>query len=257
MVQIYLMIACFAVSALTFHAPRGEAATSVLSTLIESSKAVVEIKAEIGGFLGTKSEAFIHQESGSVMIQQGITPFYHLRTGAGVIVDPSGLIVTNKHIVSEAGRITVVLHDQAAYEAQLVYISQNHDIALLKISSPHPLPVFEMSNSELIQIDSKVYSIGNSPLLKNTISEGRISGVGVKKERAGVRDPSVQLIQIDFDLFQGDSGSPLLDAEGKLLGIMAAESTRHSKETYAVPSHLILKTIREAAETAQKQSSSS
>lgn len=246
------LVALAAAVGVIWHGGPALAATSVLNSLMESSKAVVQIKAENGGFFGTKPQAFIHKETGLLMIQHGLTPVYQLRTGAGVIIDPAGLIATNKHTVANAGRITVTLYDQISLGAQLVYVSENHDVALIKITPPHPLTVLEMSNSDDIQLDNKVYSIGSSDLLKNTISEGRVRGVGVKKERTDGGDQAVQLIEIDFDLHQGDSGSPLLDAQGKLLGIMSAQAIGRSKETYAVPSNVILKTIRQAAITAVK-----
>ncbi|MCM8775055.1 MAG: S1C family serine protease [Candidatus Omnitrophica bacterium] len=251
-----IMIVTVIALAITSSPNTGRGQTSIISTLLEKSKAVVNIKSEFGGVFGDPPQAFIHKESGSVIVRRHLIPMLYAQTGAGVILDKQGLIITNAHLVRQASRITVALFDGTNCAAELITVSPEYDLAVIRIVPPYPLVSFELSDSDSVRLDDRVYSIGGSILLKNTISEGRIRGIGVKKIQENYGEHPVQLIRINFDMYQGDSGSPLVDPEGKLLGIMSAKSAVNAKEAYAIPSNIILKAIRETARKATENSPS-
>jgi len=222
---------------------------SVLVNLISTSQAVVSIEATTGTVYGDKPKAFIHKESGQLMVHRKMTPVVHTRKGTGMLIDSSGIIVTNAHTIIQANRIAVTLQDKSKYSASLVGILPEQDLAFLKINSENPLPFCELSDSNSIRLEDRVYSIGGSMILKNTISEGIISGIGVRKHQKPGAHQYVDLIQVNFDLYHGDSGSPLLNPDGKLLGIMAASAINRSKVAYAIPSNKIGFAIKKFSQT--------
>lgn len=216
--------------------------TSIIAELLANSEAVVSIKAETGAIYKDKPQAFIHKETGQLLVHRKFVPVVQTQNGSGVIIESSGLIAANAHTIFKAARITVTLYDNTSYPADILHVDLDLDLAFLQIHPPRSLRFLKLSNSDRIKLDERVYSIGGSSIIKNTISEGIVSGIGISKNAPpnGKRE----FFRITFNLYQGDSGSPLLDERGNLLGIMSGAAINQDKAAYAIPSNKISDTFQ-------------
>jgi S1-C subfamily serine protease len=143
-------------------------------------------------------------------------------TGTGFLWDRQGHVVTNFHVIEDANSAQVELADHSAWPADLVGVSQAHDVAVLKIAAPadklHPVAV---GTSHDLQVGQKVFAIGNPFGLDQTLTTGIISALGRHIEsRAGRLIEGV--IQTDAAINPGNSGGPLLDSSGRLIGMTTA-----------------------------------
>ncbi len=236
----------FVISFLAF-VPPVPAETSILLSLMNSTQSVVSILSETGVLFGEEPKPVVHAETGAVLVQRSVRPVIHTRTGTGIILDGSGLVVTNAHVVQQAGRVTVTLFDESSHRAEIIHVIPDQDIAFLRILPTRPLLPVSLANSETVQLDDRVYTIGGSSLLKNTISEGVISGIGVHPSAKG-NAARIRFLRVTFNIYQGDSGTPLFDAEGRLIGIMIGAATEKNKVAYAIPSIMIIRALQENRE---------
>jgi S1-C subfamily serine protease len=156
-------------------------------------------------------------------------------SGAGIIIDPSGYIVTNTHTILLAQFIFATLHNGTRLPAKIAAIAPNSDFAILKVDPPSPLKAIPWADSDQIKLGDAIISVGNSPLLKETISGGIVKGIGQSQSGSG----SVELIETDFNLYNGDSGGPILDRQGHFLGIIVAKNMRVEHSSWAIPSNKI------------------
>ena len=138
--------------------------------------------------------------------------------GSGFIIDRSGLIVTNNHVIDGADQITVVLKDKRRLEAKVVGKDEKTDLALLKVDSGKPLPALEWGDSNNALVGDWVLAIGNPLGLGGSVSAGIISARG-RDIRSGPYD---DFIQTDAPINRGNSGGPLLDMDGRVIGINTA-----------------------------------
>ena len=158
------------------------------------------------------------------------------RSGAGVIIHPTGYIVTNTHTILNAQFIFVTLHDGTRLSASIASIAPDSDFTILKISPPSALQALPWADSQTAHLDDEVISIGNSTLWKETISGGRINSIG--HPQSG-KSQTVELLGMDLNLDHGDSGGPILDHNGSFLGIVVAKNTHMDRTSYAIPSNKI------------------
>lgn len=150
----------------------------------------------------------------------GAPPRARTSLGSGFIVAPDGYVVTNVHVVREAGaagEIVVKLNDQSEHRARLVGSDPKTDIALLKIDA-RDLPTIPFGDSDRLEVGEPVMAIGNPFGLDQTVTTGIVSA----KERFIGAGPYDDFIQIDASINPGNSGGPLIDARGALVGINAA-----------------------------------
>jgi len=138
--------------------------------------------------------------------------------GTGFIVDPSGVIVTNKHVIQDAAMILITLHDRSQVRAKLIAASSLVDFALLKVNVDKPLPTLRFADSDALRIGQPVIAIGNPLGLGTSVSTGVISAV----DRNLMRSPLDNYIQTDASINPGNSGGPLLDCSGEVVGINTA-----------------------------------
>jgi len=139
--------------------------------------------------------------------------------GSGVILDPRGYILTNNHVVENAAEIQVRLSDQRKFPARLVGRDPKTDLAVLKIDASRPLPVAELGDSDRLRIGQWAIAIGNPFGLDRTVTLGIISATG--RRRLGVSQFE-NFIQTDASINPGNSGGPLLNLDGKVIGINSA-----------------------------------
>ena len=140
-------------------------------------------------------------------------------TGAGVIWDKDGLVLTNHHVVSggrRGARVRVVLHDGRTFDAEIVKRDRNLDLALLRINDGD-LPAAPVGDSDALRVGELVYAIGHPWGRLGTVTAGIVSGLGVVRRPGG----RARYIQSDVALAPGNSGGPLLNARGEVVGINA------------------------------------
>src|SRR5258705_6562159 len=151
--------------------------------------------------------------------------------GTGFIIDPQGLILTNHHVVDGADRIMVRLTDGRNLHATRIGSDPDTDIALIKVESPRPLPYAARGDSDSLRVGEWVVAIGNPLAYEHTVTVGVVSFIGRK-----LFDTSLdRYIQTDAAINFGNSGGPLINARGEVIGINAAISSRAANIGFAVP----------------------
>src|SRR5262244_2768686 len=140
-------------------------------------------------------------------------------TGSGVLVDPKGYILTNNHVIENAQDIIVRLSDQRKFTAKLVGRDPKTDVAVLKVDAPRPLPAAELGDSDHLRVGQWAIAIGNPFGLDRTVTVGIISATA--RTRVGVTQYD-NFIQTDASINPGNSGGPLLNIDGKVIGINTA-----------------------------------
>jgi serine protease Do len=138
--------------------------------------------------------------------------------GSGFIVDPSGLIVTNNHVIASAEQITVTLSDDTVLQAKVVGRDPVTDLALLKVDAKTPLPAATWGDSKKAKVGDWVLAIGNPFGLGGTVTAGIISATA-RDIHSG---PYVDYLQTDASINRGNSGGPLFDLSGNVIGINTA-----------------------------------
>jgi serine protease Do len=147
-------------------------------------------------------------------------------TGTGFIIDKEGYILTNNHVVDNADVIKITLDNEKEYEAELIGSDSKTDIALLKIMGKpgdnKSFPYLDLGDSEKVEVGEWVVAIGNPFGLDHTVTTGVVSA----KARNIGAGPYDEYIQTDASINPGNSGGPLLDMEGKVIGINTAIYSR-------------------------------
>jgi serine protease Do len=138
--------------------------------------------------------------------------------GSGFIIDPSGIIVTNNHVIEGADEITVTLHDGTSLKAKLLGKDEKADLAVLKVDSPTPLPAVPFADSDTARVGDWVLAIGNPFGLGGSVTAGIVSARG-RDIRQGPYD---DFIQTDAAINRGNSGGPLFNMDGQVIGINTA-----------------------------------
>src|SRR5712691_10149201 len=151
--------------------------------------------------------------------------------GTGFIIDADGSILTNNHVIDRAGRITVKLSDGRNLHAHLIGADPDTDIALIKVDGEPGLPVAPLGDSSMLRMGEWVCAIGNPLGYEHSVTVGVVSFLGRKLFDASLDN----YIQTDAAINFGNSGGPLLNARGEVIGINAAISSRASSIGFAVP----------------------
>lgn len=142
--------------------------------------------------------------------------------GSGFVIDPRGYILTNFHVVQDAQSIEVVLGDRSKYLAKFVGADQRNDVALVKIEPKgKPLLALQLGDSSTLQVGQKVLAIGNPFGFQSTLTTGVVSALGrtVQTSQTTYID---EAIQTDAAINRGNSGGPLIDSRGEVIGINSA-----------------------------------
>jgi S1-C subfamily serine protease len=168
--------------------------------------------------------------------------------GSGWVLDRNGHIVTNNHVIADSDSIQVTLADGSAYPARLVGTDPATDIAVLKIDAPAELlfPV-DFGESNNLRVGQRVFAIGNPYGLERTMTVGIVSSLN-RTLASGKGQKLKNMIQLDAALNQGNSGGPLLDSRGRLIGMntaIASMTGQNSGVGFAVPANVIRRTVPE------------
>ncbi len=163
--------------------------------------------------------------------------------GSGVIVDPKGYIVTNRHVVEKADRIRVRFEDDppgVQHDAKVVGTDQETDLAVIKVEVDRPLPAAKMGNSDSMQVGDWVLAVGSPFGLSETVTAGIVSAKG----RDIVPNRQFQtFIQTDAAINPGNSGGPLVNMNGEVIGINTAilsETNAYAGVGFALPSKTVV-----------------
>jgi S1-C subfamily serine protease len=139
--------------------------------------------------------------------------------GSGFIYDPSGLLLTNAHVVEGSTRVTVGLSDGRRVEGTVVGADRVTDLAVVRLGGGGAWPVAPLGNSEALQVGDWVIAVGNPFGLDQTVTLGIVSSLNRNAAKLGITDKRLELIQTDAAINPGNSGGPLLDADGAVVGI--------------------------------------
>ena len=138
--------------------------------------------------------------------------------GSGFVIDASGIVVTNNHVIADADEITVILNDGSRLKAELIGKDQKTDIALLRVKPDKPLKAVKFGNSDKLRLGEWVVAIGNPFSLGGTVTAGIVSA----RNRDINSGPYDNYIQTDAAINRGNSGGPLFNLEGEVIGINTA-----------------------------------
>jgi serine protease Do len=142
-------------------------------------------------------------------------------SGSGFIINSSGQILTNSHVVDGADTVTVTLKDGRTFDGKVLGEDPVTDVALIKINADN-LPILPLGNSDVLQPGEAVIAIGNPLGLNNTVTSGIISATGRSGNEIGASDKRVDFIQTDAAINPGNSGGPLLNIRGQVIGMNTA-----------------------------------
>src|SRR6187549_3383441 len=138
--------------------------------------------------------------------------------GSGFIIDPSGLVVTNNHVISEADEVSVILNDGTTLKAEVVGRDQKTDLALIKVTPTKPLKAVKFGDSDKLRLGEWVIAIGNPFSLGGTVTAGIVSA----RNRDIQSGPYDNYIQTDASINRGNSGGPLFNLDGDVIGVNTA-----------------------------------
>ncbi|MEW5894811.1 MAG: trypsin-like peptidase domain-containing protein [Candidatus Omnitrophota bacterium] len=223
---------------------------SIIEQMIRTRDSIVEVLAENTDIhQAGKIKAGIDSRTGRMIVARQAVLQSFQRAGAGVIIHPDGIIVTNAHTANKASMIKITLGSGESFFAQPVKLAHDLDLLLLKIDAGKKLPYVPFADSDHIQLGQDVITIGNSAFLKNTISGGKIIGIGVNRKLKYIGQQRTDLIQTSINLYQGDSGGPLFDEDGRLIGLMTADEGANDHSSFAIPSNKIRESLVEYLNT--------
>lgn len=154
--------------------------------------------------------------------------------GSGLIIDNSGIVLTNAHVVSGADTVTVTLRDGRTFQGQVKGVDEPTDLAVVKIDGQN-LPIVPLGNSDDVQVGDWAIAVGNPLGLDNTVTLGIVSTLNRSSGSVGIPDKRVDFIQTDAAINPGNSGGPLLNAQGEVIGINTAIRADAQGIGFAVP----------------------
>lgn len=218
-----------------------KAAPSVVSIIIYKEVPIYENVFDPWNFF----QPFDRQQKGTQRQEVG--------GGTGFVVSDTGLIITNKHVAEDKEAEYVIINNEGEkYDAEILAQDPFQDLALLKVDNSN-LPVLELSDSDSLQIGQTVVAIGNAlGEFRNTVSVGVISGLGrsltAGSGLTGQQEILEEVIQTDAAINQGNSGGPLLNLEGKVIGINTARASGADNIGFALPINKAKKIIKDIQE---------
>lgn len=166
--------------------------------------------------------------------------------GSGVLVDPSGIIVTNYHVIRNADEVKVALADGREFASKILLQDESLDLAVLKIDGPEPFPADKLGDSEALEVGDLVLAIGNPFGVGQTTTSGIISALA--RTPSGISDFGF-FIQTDAAINPGNSGGALINMKGEVIGINSAIYSRSGGSNgigFAIPSNIVRPVVEAA-----------
>jgi len=230
-----------------------QSSPAVISIIISKNLPVIEqcpynpfsdLPPEFQQFFGNGTQFYQPCQKGTKLQEVG--------GGSGFIISPDGLIVTNKHVVSDKGASYAVLtNDGKKYDAKILALDPNIDLAIIKISGTG-LPIVFLGDSDNLKLGQTAIAIGNAlGEFRNTVSVGVISGLSrnITAIGAGSSENLQNLIQTDAAINAGNSGGPLLNLKGEVIGINVAMASDAQNIGFSLPINQVKKAIKSVQST--------
>ncbi len=170
--------------------------------------------------------------------------------GSGFILDQDGWIVTNHHVVDGADDVTVRLSDRRTYDVEVIGVDEATDLALLRIDAKEDLPFVALGDSDAIRVGDDVAAVGNPFGLGGTVTQGIVSAKG----RDIASGPYADFIQTDAAINRGNSGGPLFNMEGEVIGVNSAIYSPTGGSVgvgFAVASNIVAQVVADLKEDGQ------
>jgi serine protease Do len=170
--------------------------------------------------------------------QQEALPRRATALGSGFIIDSSGIVVTNNHVIADADEITVTLHDDTSYKAEIVGRDAKTDLAVLRIKPSKPLTAVKFGDSDQTRVGDWVLAIGNPFGLGGSVTAGILSA---RSREINNGSPYDDFLQTDASINRGNSGGPMFDMNGDVIGINTAIYSPSGGSIgigFAIPSNL-------------------
>ncbi|NES99149.1 MAG: trypsin-like serine protease [Sphaerospermopsis sp. SIO1G1] len=161
-------------------------------------------------------------------------------SGSGFLIDSSGQILTNSHVVDGADQVTVTLKDGRTFDGQVLGEDPITDVAVIKIQTNN-LPTIRLGNSDNLQPGEAVIAIGNPLGLNNTVTSGILSATDRSSSAIGASDKRVDYLQTDAAINPGNSGGPLLNTRGEVIGMNTAIIQGAQGLGFAIPINTVQK----------------
>jgi len=189
-------------------------------------------------------------------VQQPADPFFgtpgatqsQQAVGSGFVIDKSGHVVTNDHVVAGASRVQVSFSDNESMKARIVGEDPATDIAVLKVSAPsRALRPLALGDSDTVQVGDEVIAIGNPLGYDRSVTAGIVSALGRSIQAPNQVSTIGHAIQTDAALNHGNSGGPLLNADGKVIGVNAQIAPSSSGANIGIGFAIPINTVRDAA----------
>ncbi|MCM1981461.1 HhoA/HhoB/HtrA family serine endopeptidase [Lyngbya confervoides] len=156
--------------------------------------------------------------------------------GSGFIIDESGIILTNAHVVNGADTVSVTLKDGRIFEGEVRGVDDVSDLAVVKVvPGRDPLPTADLGDSDQIQVGDWAIAVGNPVGLDNTVTLGIVSTLHRSSAEIGIPDKRLEFIQTDAAINPGNSGGPLLNEQGQVIGINTAIRADAMGIGFAIP----------------------
>jgi S1-C subfamily serine protease len=179
-------------------------------------------------------DPFFRQFFGDAIPRQ--SPTEQLRgLGSGFIIDKSGVVLTNAHVVDQADKVTVRLKDGRTFEGKVQGIDEVTDLAVVKINAGNDLPIAPLGASGNVQVGDWAIAVGNPLGFDNTVTLGIVSTLKRSSAQVGITDKRLEFIQTDAAINPGNSGGPLLNAQGEVIGINTAIRADAMGIGFAIP----------------------
>ncbi len=153
-----------------------------------------------------------------------VTPRQEIQRGegSGFIINADGTILTNAHVVANAQKVEVLLNDDRTLPGRVLGVDKVTDVAVVKVDAPSPLPAVQLGDSKSLRPGQFVVALGSPLGFENTVTSGIVSALSRPSRRLGIADGKVDFIQTDAAINPGNSGGPLIDIQGRVIGMNTA-----------------------------------
>jgi S1-C subfamily serine protease len=217
--------------------PQLSARSFVTEAVVRVGAAVVRIDTErtvSSNFEPFLDDPLLRQFFGNDLLEQIPREQLQRGQGSGFIIDRSGIVLTNAHVVNQADKVIVTLKDGRTLEGKVTGTDPVTDLAVVKIEGTD-LPIAPLGDSSQIQVGDWAIAVGNPLGLDNTVTLGIISTLQRSSAQVGIPDKRLDFIQTDAAINPGNSGGPLLDASGEVIGINTAIRADAMGIGFAIP----------------------